>query len=106
MEPINEDIMLISREDDINRASNALKAMAHPIRLKILCTLGEDELSVLEIVGHVGTSHSNISQHLDILRDKAIITSHREGNKILCKVKNPQILGLISKMRDVFCTTI
>jgi ArsR family transcriptional regulator len=105
MDSTDEDLQLLSRDDDINRASNALKAMAHPIRLKILCTLGEEELSVLEIVSHVGTSQSNISQHLDILRDKAIITSHREGNKILCKVKNLQILGLISKMRDVFCTT-
>ena len=106
MEMVTEELQLLSREEDISRASNALKAMAHPIRLKILCTLGEDELSVLEIVSQVGTSQSNISQHLDILRDKQIITSRREGNKILCKVRDTQILNLISKMRDVFCTAI
>lgn len=32
---------LITREEDIDRASRSLKAMSHPLRLKILCTLGE-----------------------------------------------------------------
>jgi len=32
--------MLITRDEDVERASRALKAMSHPLRLKILCTLG------------------------------------------------------------------
>jgi len=63
---------LISRDEDIDRASRSLKAMSHPLRLKILCTLGDEELSVQDIVESVGTSQSNISQHLAILRDKGM----------------------------------
>jgi predicted transcriptional regulator len=44
--------------------------MSHPLRLKILCVLGDKEVSVQDIVENVGTSQSNISQHLAILRDK------------------------------------
>jgi ArsR family transcriptional regulator len=40
--------------------------MAHPLRLKILCALKGNELPVLEIVKYVGSSQSNISQHIDI----------------------------------------
>jgi len=64
---------LMTREEDISRASRSLKAMSHPLRLKILCTLGDQEVSVQDIVEAVGTSQSNISQHLAILRDKGIL---------------------------------
>ena len=61
---------LLKKQEHIDMASRALKAMAHPLRLKILCILGNEELSVQEIVDCVGTSQSNISQHLAILRKK------------------------------------
>ena len=59
---------LIENEEHIEQASRAMKAMAHPLRLKILCVLGDQEVSVQDIVECVGTSQSNISQHLAILR--------------------------------------
>jgi len=62
-------IALLDRDEDVERASRSLKAMSHPLRLKILCTLGDQEVSVQDIVEFVGTSQSNISQHLAILRD-------------------------------------
>ncbi len=96
-------INLSEKEEDITRATNALKAMAHPLRLKILCALKDDELPVLEIVEKVGSSQSNISQHIDILRTKDIVESRRDGNKILCKVKDKEILNLVANMQDVFC---
>ena len=81
------EVTLLEKEEDIEKATKALKAMAHPLRLKILCALKADELPVLEIVKQVGSSQSNISQHIDILRTKDIVESRRDGNKILCKVK-------------------
>ena len=41
---------LLDREDHIEQAARALKAMAHPLRLKILCILGDQEVSVQDIV--------------------------------------------------------
>lgn len=99
-----DDMQLLEREEDIEKATNALKAMAHPLRLKILCALKGDELQVLEIVKHVGSSQSNISQHIEILRTKNIIESRREGNRILCKVKDAKILKLVANMQAVFCS--
>lgn len=91
------------KADNIEKASKALKAMGHPIRLKILCVLGDQEKPVMEIVARVGTTQSNISQHIDILREKEIITSRRDGSKILCKVRDPQILSLLLAMQETFC---
>ena len=95
---------LITREEDIERASRSLKAMSHPLRLKILCTLGDQEISVQDIVERVGTSQSNISQHLAILRDKGILASRKDANRVYYRVGDGRTLRLISMMRDVFCT--
>jgi ArsR family transcriptional regulator len=94
---------LMSRDEDIDRASRSLKAMSHPLRLKILCTLGDQEISVQDIVEKVGTSQSNISQHLAILRDKGILASRKDANRVYYRVGDARTLRLIGMMRDVFC---
>lgn len=100
-----EDTALITNEDDIFNASHALKAMAHPLRLKILCILGGvGEVSVQEIVEQVGTSQSNISQHLSILREKGILASRKDANKVFYRVADPKILQLVGAMRTAFCS--
>jgi ArsR family transcriptional regulator len=96
---------LITRDEDIDRASRSLKAMSHPLRLKILCTLGDKEISVQDIVDQVGTSQSNISQHLAILRDKGILDSRKDANRVYYRVGDARTLRLIDMMREVFCST-
>lgn len=100
----NDPIALMTQDDDIERASRSMKAMSHPLRLKILCTLGEKELSVQDIVDRVGTTQSNISQHLGILRDKGILASRKDANRVYYRVSDARTLMLISMMREVFCT--
>ena len=92
-------------EADFDVASRGLKAMGHPLRLKILCILaGAEEISVQDLVDQVGTSQSNISQHLSILRDKRILVSRKDANKVYYRIGDPNILLLMGIMRDAFCT--
>jgi ArsR family transcriptional regulator len=98
-----ENTDLIARDEDVERAAHALKAMSHPLRLKILCALGPSELAVQDIVDRVGTTQSNVSQHLAKLRDKEILSSRRDANRIFYRVKDERILSLIENMRDLFC---
>ncbi len=102
-DPICFDETLMSQDEDIERASRSLKAMSHPLRLKILCILGDREISVQEIVDHVGTSQSNISQHLGILRDKGILATRKDANRVYYRVGDARTLRLISMMQEVFC---
>jgi ArsR family transcriptional regulator len=95
---------LITRDEDIERASRSIKAMSHPLRLKILCALGDSEVNVQDIVTMVGTSQSNISQHLAILRDKGILMSRKDANRVFYRVGDPRTLALIGMMREVFCS--
>lgn len=95
---------LIDKEEDIQQAAQAIKAIANPLRLKILCVLGNQELSVQDIVEQVGTSQSNISQHLSIMRDKGVLTTRKEANWVYYRIGDLRTLKLIGMIRDVFCT--
>ena len=95
---------LLASDADIHHASRSLKAMAHPLRLRILCILGgAEETSVQDLVDMVGTSQSNISQHLSILRDKGILQSRKDANKVYYRIGDERILRLMESMRLAFC---
>jgi len=94
---------LIDRDEDIQLAAQAIKAIAHPLRLKILCVLGDQEISVQEIVDQVGTTQSNISQHLAILRDKGVLATRKDANRVYYRIGDLRTLKLVGMMRDVFC---
>lgn len=96
-------LVLISDDDQIEQASRAMKAMSHPLRLKILCVLADREVSVQDIVDSVGTSQSNISQHLAIMREKGVLRTRKDANRVFYRVGDPRTLEVISMMRDVFC---
>ena len=94
---------LIDKHEHIETAARALKAIAHPLRLKILCVLGDQEICVQDIVDAVGTSQSNISQHLAILRDKDVLQTRKHANRVYYRVGDRRTLQLIALMREVFC---
>lgn len=95
---------IIDRDEDILQASLAIKAIAHPLRLKILCMLGDKEINVQDIVDDVGTTQSNISQHLAILRDKGVLATRKDANRVYYRIGDLRTLKLVGMMRDVFCT--
>jgi DNA-binding transcriptional ArsR family regulator len=94
---------LMGKEENIETAARALKSISHPLRLKILCVVGDGEACVQEIVDAVGTSQSNISQHLAILRDKGVLLTRKDANRVYYRVGDQRTLQLIVMMREVFC---
>ncbi len=65
--------------------------------------LSDGELCVQDIVDAVGTSQSNVSQHLAILRDKGILNSRKEANRVFYRGADERMLQLITLMRDIMC---
>ena len=96
-------VSLIDKQEHIEQAARALKSIAHPLRLKILCVVGDQQACVQEIVDAVGTSQSNISQHLAILRDKGVLQTRKDANRVYYSVCDERTLQLIVLMREVFC---
>ena len=88
----------------MERMYRALKAICHPLRVKILHALGNGELCVSELVERTETSQSSISQHLGILYDRGILTSRKKANQVYYRLVDRRILRLLGTMQDVFCS--
>jgi DNA-binding transcriptional ArsR family regulator len=63
-------------EKNSDKVAKVLKAIASPVRLKILRALSDNSLSVANIQKQVGTSRSNIAQSLIILKKNEIVASY------------------------------
>ena len=83
-----------------------LKALADETRLQILEFLKDGEKCVCEIVPHIGTSQSNVSQHLRILRNANIVTDRREGRSIYYSVVDERIFNCIETLERVAEDTV
>ncbi len=92
-------------DQDLEQTSMVLKALSHPLRLKILCMLGagSGEVAVQEIVMATGASQSNISQHLSIMKGKGIIKARKDGNRVLYRLGDSRMVELFSMMQEVIC---
>ncbi len=88
----------------IEDLSRLLKSISHPIRLKILCLLQDQELSVGELHREIRTTNANISQHLTILRNQGIIDFHKEANFIYNRISDRRIIELMKTLQMLFCT--
>ncbi len=94
--------MLFS-DEQVNSTCEILKSIAHPIRLKILCYLMDEEKNVGEIEKEFHSTISNISQHLTILRKANIITRRKEANFMYYSLKDTSIQTLMKMLKELFC---
>ena len=90
-------------EQQVDIVTELLKSIAHPIRMKILCFLMEGEKNVGEIEQQFGSTISNISQHLTVLRKANIIDRRKEANFMFYSLKDNNILKLMETLKNNFC---
>lgn len=88
---------------EIEQIGNLLKAIAHPLRLSIVCLLGEGERSVGNISQAIGTSQPNISQHLSLLSNRQLLKSRKEGNRIYYRIGDERLTSIIGMLRGIYC---
>jgi len=83
--------------ENLEMASNMLKAIAHPIRISIVgCLEDGKRRTVTEIQNLLGIEQSAASHHLVILRDRGVLSSKREGKNSLYYLKHPNLKMILS----------
>lgn len=85
------------------QVSEALRSLAHPTRLLILCSLAEKEHSVGELVAEVGISQSLMSQYLGRMKDEGLLGAERQGQSIYYSIKDPKVFKLLKSLKDIYC---
>ena len=78
------------------------KALAHPLRIRILDTLREGEVGVNELSLHLKVEQSNLSQQLAVLRGRNIVVGRKEGNNVYYSVPDAEIFRLLDVAKKIF----
>ncbi|MFF2909519.1 ArsR/SmtB family transcription factor [Paenibacillus sp. NPDC057934] len=78
------------------------KALAHPMRIRILELLSEGEKNVNELQAILGSEGSAVSQQLAVLRAKNVVVSVKEGTSVIYSLRDPLIKDLLAVARQIF----
>lgn len=88
------------KAQDYSRESEILKVLGHPVRLKIVAGLLSQSCNVKKIWECLGLPQATVSQHLALLKNKAIISGHREGVEVFYQVTCPEAQKIVGALFD------
>jgi DNA-binding transcriptional ArsR family regulator len=89
-------------DEAIELIAGRFRLLSEPTRLKILHTLGDQEMNVGEIVAETGASQANVSKHLAALLDAAVVSRRKQGLTANYRVTDLTIFELC----DVVCSRL
>jgi len=75
--------------------AEVLKALAQPTRLKILELLRHGERCICEIIPAINGEQSNVSRHISLMQKNHLVTTRRDGVKVMVKVRDPKIFEIL-----------
>ena len=78
-----------------------LKALAQPTRLKILELLRNGEKCICEIVPAINGEQSNISRHISLMQKSHLVTTRKDGVRVMVKVRDPKIFDLLDRVNAI-----
>lgn len=90
-------------QDKIQRASEGLRAIAHELRLAVLCQLLNGPMCVAELMAATGASQSNLSQHLTRMRMMGIVVNEKQGQRVFYRLANPAFADLVRTLKTIYC---
>ena len=77
------------------------KALSHPLRERMLWLLEEGERCGCEFAPELGVDPSVVSRSLTLLERAGLVTSRREGVRVMWKLTDPQILDVLDHLAEL-----
>lgn len=74
-----------------NELGEFLGAIVHPRRIQIIEELRDGERDVGTLQKAMGITHSNVSQHLAVLRAHRVVSEYRVGRRVLYRLRLPRL---------------
>lgn len=92
---------LIDNSERAEHVAEIVKAIAHPLRLRILAALsaGAQE-NVTGLATRLKVSQSVVSQHLQILRTNGLLVGVRVGSSVRYTLARPRLKELVKYLDD------
>jgi ArsR family transcriptional regulator len=80
--------------------AEVLKAVAHPVRLRIVELLEAEEMCVGDIVEALGGKQAITSQQLNMMKDKGVLSCRRDGTRVYYRIENKNVIKLLHCIYD------
>jgi len=78
------------------------KALAHPVRIRILDELRKGEAGVNDLCARLDVEQSNLSQQLAILRNRNLLATRKEGQNVYYSVRDTELFDLLDAAKKIF----
>lgn len=78
------------------------KALAHPLRIRIIDSLREGEIGVNDLCARLDVEQSTVSQQLALLRSRNIVTGRKEGQNVYYSIRDTAIFRLLDVAKEIF----
>jgi DNA-binding transcriptional ArsR family regulator len=95
-EQVSEALSSMPKPAEIRGASELLKAVGDPTRMRILCALADRELCVCDLQAVLGLSQSAVSHQLRTLRNARLVTYRREGKMAYYTLADDHVRRLLN----------
>jgi len=90
-------------QDKIQAATQGLRAIAHELRLAVLCILLEGPKNVGELMAATGAAQSNLSQHLAKMRMLGLLESEKRAQQVYYRIAHPGYADLVLALKHIYC---
>lgn len=78
------------------------KALAHPLRIRILDELRRGEVGVNDLCERLDVEQSTLSQQLAVLRGRSIVVGRKDGQSVFYSVRDPEVFKLLDVAKKIF----
>ena len=79
-------------DEQVERIAMRAQALADATRVRILHTLGHNELNVGRIAAILDVEHSSASKHLQVLFREGLVRRRRSGSAVLYAIADPELV--------------
>jgi DNA-binding transcriptional ArsR family regulator len=86
---------IIHEPEIAERLAEVLKALAHPLRLRLVASLCQEERNVQELCALLEARQALVSQHLSVLRMVGLVAAERSGGTATYSIKEPGLRNLV-----------
>ncbi|GAB5441674.1 MAG: metalloregulator ArsR/SmtB family transcription factor [Fuerstiella sp.] len=88
----------------LTQAAECLKTVAHPVRLRMVQLLLDDQYTVGELAADCQVPDNVASEHLRLMQRTGLLGSERDGRRVYYHVAEPHLRKIIECIEGRFFT--
>lgn len=96
-------LVRLPAESELDRTAKMLKALSHPVRLKMMHLLSQSsgQVCVCDVEAQFELAQPTISHHLRLLREAGLVESEQRGQWVYPRIRGAALTSLASHLSDL-----